>query len=216
MTRLILLRHGETEGNVQQVWHGAMDAPLTERGRQQVAAALQCITALHRQQPIDQFYVSPLPRAQRTAEPIAQALGVTMTIHPGLREFDLGDWEGRTFVELRDVENLWGRWREDPAFAPPKGESPRSFHTRILHTLQQLVADHPHQTILVVTHGGVICNALATWLGEGPDDWRRWEPHNCAITILHLTEEQWRPLLVNDTSHLPPTAIVQIDPSVYA
>lgn len=216
MTTLILLRHGETEGNVQQVWHGALDAPLTPRGQQQVVATLQYISDFHRRTPIDQLYVSPLPRALRTAEPIAQALGMAVKIEPGLREFDLGDWEGRTFVELRDVERLWARWRQDPAFAPPKGESPRSFHARVLRILQQLVALHPTQTVLAVTHGGVICNALATWLGTGADDWRNWEPHNCAITILQLTDGQWQPYIVNEISHLPPEAIVQTDTSVYA
>ena len=216
MTKLLLLRHGETEGNVQQVWHGALDAPLTVRGQQQVAAAVQYICDFHRRTPIDHLIVSPLPRALRTATPIAQALNLPLQIDPGLREFDLGDWEGRTFVELRDKENLWGRWRQEPTFAPPHGESPRSFHTRILQALQQLVALHPAQTVLAVTHGGVICNALAAWLGTGPDDWRNWEPHNCALTVLERVGEQWQPIVVNDISHLPAEAIVQADTSVYA
>lgn len=216
MTTLILLRHGETEGNVQQVWHGALDAPLTVRGQQQVTATVQAICHLHGRTPIDQLYVSPLPRALRTAEPIAHALNLPVQLEPGLREFDLGEWEGRTFVDLRDVENLWVRWRQDPTFAPPHGESPRSFHARVLLALQQLVAHHPTQTVLAVTHGGLICNVLATWLGAGPDDWRNWEPHNCAITVLQLTAGQWQPLLVNDISHLPPDAIVLPDASVYA
>lgn len=216
MTRLLLLRHGETEGNVQQVWHGALDAPLTVRGQQQVAATVQYICDLHRHTPIDQLVVSPLPRALRTAEPIAQALNLPLQLSPGLREFDLGDWEGRTFVELRDVENLWGRWRQDPLFAPPRGESPRSFHARILQTLHQLITLYPTQTVLAVTHGGVICNALAAWLGTGPDDWRNWEPHNCAITMLERAHDQWQTVMVNDISHLPPDAIVQADSSVYA
>ena len=215
MTKLLLLRHGETEGNVQQVWHGALDIPLTGRGQQQVAATVQWISDFHRQTPIDQVAVSPLPQALRTAEPIAHALNRPLQLCPGLRELDLGDWEGRTLRELYEVENLWGRWHQDPMFAPPRGESPATFQTRVLQTFHQLATQYSTQTVLAVTHGGVIATALLTWLQGNPDHWRQLEPHNCALTILEYTAEQWQPLLVNSISHLPADAISQVDQTVY-
>jgi len=216
MTTLILVRHGETEGNVQQVWHGALDSPLTPRGQLQVSATAERIAQLHHHAPIAAFYVSPLPRAQRTAAAIATAIGLAPIIDVGLREFDLGAWEGRTFVELRNQENLWERWRQDPSFTPPHGESPRSFHARVVATMTRLAANHVGQTILIVTHGGVISNLLATWLGEGPAEWRRWEAHNCAITLLQTRGEQWHAAQVNEIAHLPREAISPPDSSVYA
>jgi broad specificity phosphatase PhoE len=216
MTVLILVRHGETEANVQQVWQGSMDAPLTERGHQQVAATATYIAELTKQYPVDAFYVSPLPRAQSTAAAIAQTIDQQPLIFDDLREFDLGDWEGRSFRELREKEDLWTRWRTDPWFAPPNGESPRSFNQRTLQAFQHLVAVHPAQTILAVTHGGLICNGLATWFGAGPDDWRRWEPHNCAISVLDYSAACWQALVINDISHLPIEAIVPNDQSAYA
>src|SRR5437773_1398142 len=107
MTILILVRHGETEANVQQLWHGSLDAPLTERGRQQVLATAQQLKKLATRYPIDAFYVSPLPRAQSTADAIAQAIGKRLQVENDLREFDLGDWEGRSFLALKEQENLW-------------------------------------------------------------------------------------------------------------
>jgi broad specificity phosphatase PhoE len=211
MTTIILVRHGETEGNVQQVWHGAMDAPLTRRGQQQVAATAAHFAEIHRTQPIDRFYVSPLPRARSTAQAIARAIGVEPQVDEGLREFDLGDWEGRTFRDLKETEDLWGRWAADPGFAPPNGESPRSFSQRAQRAIRDLAARHPGQTTLLVTHGGIICHVLAAWLGTGPADWPRWEPHNCAITFLYPDGAGWRATRVNDIRHLPPEAVVAAD-----
>lgn len=213
MTKLILVRHGETEANAQQVWQGSLDAPLTARGQQQVAATANYLCELVQRCPIDRFYVSPLPRAQSTARAIAQVLQLEPTIEPGLREFDLGDWEGRSFRELKEKEQLWQRWRIDPTFAPPNGESPRTFGRRAVSIMATLAAAHPGQTILVVTHGGLICNVLATWLGGGPDEWAQWDPHNCAISILHLVDQRWQGLAVNAITHLPPEAIVTEKPA---
>ncbi len=205
-TQLILVRHGETEGNVNQVWHGALDAPLTPRGLEQVSATATRLAELHETHPIDHFYVSPLPRAMSTAQAIAAAIGLEPVIEEGLREFDLGDWEGRSFRDLREVEDLWGRWEADPSFAPPNGESPETFSARALQTLEMLAARHPHQRILAVTHGAFIANVLASWLGQGGEDWRRFDPHNCAISILTQVEGAWCGELINDISHLPETA----------
>lgn len=215
-TRLILVRHGETEANVAQIWHGSEDAPLTARGRRQVAATAERMARLAAERRVDACYVSPLPRAQSTARAIADAIGCEPQIEVGLREFGLGDWEGRSFVELRDQEQLWLRWQRDPDFAPPNGESPRSFAARIVEAVDDLAARHPDKTLLAVTHGGVISNLLAEWLGEGLGDWRQWEPHNCAVTILESAPSGgWMALVVNDVTHLPADAIVAEDKSVY-
>jgi len=205
---VILVRHGETEANVLQVWHGALDAPLTQRGQRQVEAAARGVADLSRRYPIDRFYVSPLARTKSTAAAIADAIDMTPVVHEGLREFDLGEWEGRTFQDLRESEDLWGRWDKDPAFAPPQGESPTSFNQRVVQTVQTLAEKHPGETLLLVTHGGVICNVLATWVGDGPQDWQLWDAHNCAISVLQWDGEKWHALLVNDISHLPSDAVV--------
>ncbi|NJN81679.1 MAG: histidine phosphatase family protein [Caldilineaceae bacterium] len=204
MSVVILVRHGETEGNIQRVWHGAQDAPLTARGVNQVAATARRIQVLVVEYPIDAFYVSPLPRAKSTAAAIADALGRDAVVYPDLREFDLGDWEGRTFQDLAETEKLWEHWSTDPYFAPPNGESPRSFSRRAMRAVEELVQRHPQETILIVTHSGVVTQVLANWLGDGPDDWQRWEPENCAISILANEGNGWRGVEVNGIDHLLP------------
>lgn len=206
MGRIIIIRHAETEANVAGVWQGALDAPLTPRGRLQVAATAARMRELADEYPIDHFYVSPLPRAQSTAVAIAETIDHAPTTEADLREFALGAWEGRTFQELKEQENLWGRWASDPSFAPPQGESPLSFGRRVQNVFGQLVARHPRETLLVVTHGAVISNLQASWLGTGPADWRNWEAHNCAISILERVDGAWAPVRVNDISHLPDAA----------
>lgn len=211
-TRLILVRHGETEANVNQLWHGALDAPLTPRGEQQVAATAAYLARVHAQNPFHAFYVSPLPRARSTAAAITDAVGLVPLVKENLREFDLGDWEGRSFRELQEQEDLWGRWAQDPTFAPPNGESPVSFMQRAVGALESLACKHPGARILVVTHGGFISSVLSAWLGERPGDWRAFDPHNCAISVVVRGDTGWLGEVVNDTSHLPATALADYEP----
>ncbi len=216
MTTFILIRHGETTGNVDGLWHGRLDAPLTPRGRRQVDATARRMAELAQEYGLDAFYVSPLPRAQSTAAAIAAATGFAPQVDEGLTEFDLGDWEGRSFVELREVEDLWNRWQREPDFAPPNGESPVTFAQRVVATMHRLADAHPGQTVLVVTHGGFLSNLLGAWLEGRPGDWRRWDPHNCAISVLRRSaagDDRWQPILVNDTSHLPEDALNPEAPS---
>jgi 2,3-bisphosphoglycerate-dependent phosphoglycerate mutase len=208
-TRLILIRHAETEANAsKKVWQGSSDTPLTMRGERQVAATAAHVATLHRRYAVDVIYVSSLPRAHRTAEAISKAIGLPVQVDHALREFDLGDWEGRTWADLEDTENLSKRWDTDPHFAPPKGESPSIFQHRVVTAFESLASVHRYHTVLVVTHGGVIRNLLGFWIGSGLDDWQRWNAGNCSITILEKRGQTWYPVVLNDTSHLPPEAVV--------
>ncbi len=203
MTKVIMIRHAETEANLHKRWYGALDAPLTERGKAQVAATAARVAELQRIYPIDQFYVSPLGRAQATAAGIAAAIGIQPVIDEGLSEFDLGDWEGRTYEDLQNNEKLWDIWREDLNFAPPNAESPNSFTKRAMAAIERLVEAHRGEIILIVTHGGIIGNVLATWVGNGLHEWGRWEPHNCSISLIEKDENGWHVLFFNAVEHLP-------------
>jgi len=216
MTTLILVRHGETEANVSGIWQGSQDAPLTARGQAQVDATGTAFGAWANSMHFDRLYVSPLARAQSTAAAIAATTGLQAEIDPKLAEFHLGDWEGRSFVDLRDTEDLWGKWTVDPTFAPPNGESPYTFYLRAVSALGEIADRHPRERVIVVTHGGFIANVLSGWLGSGPGEWRKWEAHNCAITVLERTAEGWTGVKVNDIAHLPPEAIEHPDYSAYA
>lgn len=212
-THVVLVRHGETTANHEQRWYGALDAPLTERGKLQVAATGERFRRSQQYAPVDYIYVSPLPRARSTAAAIADALGIEPIIEDGLREFSIGDWEGRTFRDLIDREQLWQRWAQDPTFTPPNGESPVSFGRRVMATVQALAERHPNQRIVLVTHGGIISCLLDNWIGERTGDWVRWDPHNCAVTELVWDGATWRGKTINDISHLPPEAVTDVLPA---
>lgn len=212
-THVVLVRHGETTANHEQRWYGALDAPLTARGELQVRSTGARFGARQTMAPADIIYVSPLPRARRTAAAIADAIGVEPIIDDGLREFSIGDWEGRTYRDLIDNEDLWGRWAQDPTFAPPNGESPATFGARAVAAVQRLAEQHPDQRIVIVTHGGIISCLLDVWLGERNGDWVRWDPHNCAVSELIWDGQQWRGEVINDISHLPPEAVAAVLPA---
>ena len=212
MTTLILVRHGETEANLQQLWYGSMDASLTARGDAQVAATASHFGKWVQRQPIDAFYVSPLGRTRKTAAGIARAINMEPTVVDDLQEFDLGDWEGRSLFALQDEEDLWERWQKDPTFAPPNGESPQSFGERSLGVAQQLVDTHPGQTVLAVTHGGIVCNIMAAWVGNGLAEWAKWEPHYCSITMLQKDAAGWQQLAFSSVAHLPSALVVTEEP----
>ena len=208
MTKLILIRHAETEGNLNGVWNGVTDAPLTQRGMDQIEVTAQRMATFVMDHPIDHFYVSPMGRARKTAAAIEAAIQHAPQVEHDLREFDLGDWEGRKMKELAEEEKLWQRWAVDPSFAPPNGESPQSFRARAIQVIERLTVRHAGETLLVVSHGGIIGCALGQRLGGSPNDWAKWEPHNCSISLLEQQGREWSGHLVNDVTHLPPELLI--------
>lgn len=197
-TILTLVRHGETGANLEGVWQGSMDAPLNERGLAQatrVAAYLGgcCADA-------SALYSSPLQRAYRTAELIAEAVGLAPQIDEALTEYDLGCWEGKTYHDLQHEHRLWHHMRRDPDFAPHGGESPRQVTDRFSRALLRIARGHPAGRVIVVAHGGGLSLSLGHLLDGG---YSKWQPvmDNCAVTELVVGP---RPELLsfNLTDHL--------------
>ncbi len=212
-TRLFLVRHGETTANQEQRWYGALDSPLSPRGELQVASTAERFGAWRSIYSFDRLFVSPLSRARTTASAIGAALDLAPVIDTGLREFTIGDWEGRTYRDLIDTERLWERWAADPDFAPPNGESPRSFGLRVVGTVQGMATDFAGETIVVVSHGAVIAALLDRWLGRGRGEWAKWDSPNCAVTLLERIDGAWHGVLVNNTAHLSGAALADEAPA---
>jgi broad specificity phosphatase PhoE len=166
VTRLLLLRHAQSEWNALGRWQGMADPPLSPRGREQAATAGRLLVPWG----ISGAVSSDLQRARATAEAIAAELALVapIGIEPGLREYDLGAWSGLTRVE---IEAGWPgeieEWRHGRLVATPGGETRTAFVARISATVARIVADPPAETVVVVTHGGVI-SALGLALGEPP------------------------------------------------
>jgi broad specificity phosphatase PhoE len=147
---MLLVRHGETEWNVQQRFQGRRDSPLTERGRRQAKAMAGPVRDLVRREAgAWRLISSPLPRAHATAEVIAAATGLPLETDDRLMEVNCGAWEGRTWAEVgagRDGSPR--RW----LFDSPGGESFDDVRARVAAFLDELDPE-PRRRVVVVSHG---------------------------------------------------------------
>lgn len=196
-TRITLVRHGETSANLEGVWHGAIDTPLTPRGRLQAARVARHLAATRPD--VGAIYASPLARARDTAAAIALRLRLEVALEASLVEYDLGSWEGRTYRELAAVERLFERMQADPDWRPGGGESPRQVAERYAGALERIAARHAGERVLVVGHGGAITLALGLILDRDCATWRR-VMHNCAVSELVLEPPEL--LAFNEVDHL--------------
>ncbi|HEX3425627.1 MAG TPA: histidine phosphatase family protein [Acidimicrobiales bacterium] len=163
MTLLLLLRHAESEWNAVGRWQGIADPPLSERGERQADQAAPRLATMG----ISAAVSSDLRRARDTAERLSQALALRRPIgtDPDLREYDLGQWSGLTRGE---IEAGWpgeiALWRAGELVATPGGERRDHFVRRITGAIARVARTAAGDTVLVVTHGGVI-SAVARSLG---------------------------------------------------
>jgi probable phosphoglycerate mutase len=199
-TRIIAIRHGETDWNAAQRLQGHVDIALNERGRAQAA----CLHAALAAEPIAAVYSSDLGRARETAEAFAVPMGLVVVVDPGLRERSFGEYEGHTYAE---IEQRWpegaARWkRRDLQFAPPGGESLPEFQRRCVSAAVRRASAHRGQTVALVAHGGVLdalYRAAARIDASAP---RTWQLANAAINRLLLADEGLMLVGWNDCMHL--------------
>lgn len=168
-TRLLLLRHGQTEMSAQRRYSGRGDPELTPLGLGQAAAVAAGIRAVEGCGSVAVALCSPLRRAQQTADPVATALGVAVKTHDALLETDFGDWDGLTFGEARTRDpELHRRWLGDDTVPAPGGESFAEVGVRVAALREELVASHGGQTVLLVSHVTPIKMLLRQALDAGP------------------------------------------------
>ncbi len=199
-TRIIAVRHGETEWNVNARMQGHLDIALNDTGRWQAERVAQALA----DEPITTIYASDLLRAFDTAQMISRELNVPVQSDTGLRERHFGDFQGRTLAELEaalpDQAMLW-RTR-DPDFAPGGGESLVQFRSRVLSTTEKLVARHPGELVALVAHGGVldVLYRAATRIElQAP---RSWSLGNASINRLLWTPDGFTLVGWADSRHL--------------
>ncbi|WP_280470165.1 bifunctional RNase H/acid phosphatase, partial [Nocardia brasiliensis] len=200
-TRLLLLRHGQTELSVQRRYSGRGNPPLTELGREQAARAAKMLAA---KGDITAVLTSPLSRARDTAQAAADALDAPLTVLDGLIETDFGDWEGLTFVEAaqRDPE-LHARWLGDPSVPAPGGESFDQVRERVDAVRRDLVTQYPGTNLVVVSHVTPIKTLLQLALAAGPSLLYRLHLDLAALSIAEFYPDGGSSVrLFNDTSYL--------------
>lgn len=159
MTELVLVRHGQTDWNIQGRYQGQADVPLNNTGLAQARELAQTLTGEH----FDAIYSSDLQRARQTAEALGQALGLPVQIDRRLREINQGDWEGRIFTDIKALfaQQIAAREKDPLGVRPPGGESVGEVAERIAAATQDIVHAHPNGRVLIVSHGLSIATLIA-------------------------------------------------------
>ena len=200
-TRLLLLRHGQTELSRQRRYSGRGNPQLTELGRRQAADAARYLSA---KGGISAVVTSPLQRAYATAEAAAGALGLPVRVDDDLIETDFGEWEGLTFPEAAERHpDLHGRWLRDTGLPAPGGESFDEVAHRVHRARDRIVADHGASTVLVVSHVTPIKTLLRLALAAGPSILYRLHLDLASLSVAEFYPDDGASVrLVNDTSYL--------------
>ena len=203
-TRLVLVRHGESDVTVRRVIGGPRSCTgLSQLGSTQ---AERLRDRLERTGEISAtaLYSSAYPRAEQTAEIIAPALGLSVAVEPGFGEHDPGpDCDGLGFGEFVDRYGM-PDWETDPHDVTfPGGETVAEFHLRVGRTLSETLREHAGGTVVVACHGGVVDAAFRSLLGLPPTGGFELHTANASLTELVVVRRgRWRLVRYNDAAHL--------------
>jgi broad specificity phosphatase PhoE len=168
MTRFCLIRHGQTDWNLEGRYQGQGDVPLNETGRAQARALAETLKG----QTFAAIYSSDLKRASETAQIVAASLGLPVTFDARLREIDQGEWEGQLVeaVHARFTE-IWQQRKADPvSVGAPGGETVGQVAVRMAEALCDIAHRYPAEPVLIASHGlalaTVICKVRGIPLGR--------------------------------------------------
>ncbi len=203
-TLVLLVRHGRTPTTGTTLPGRAKGLHLADEGRAQAEAVARRIAAL---KGVAAVYASPLERTRETAKPIAEALGLRVTIDRGLLECDFGDWTGGDLKALRKLPE-WATVQSYPSgFRFPGGESFTEMQTRMVGAIERLVAANRGRTIVAVSHADPIKAAVAHALGTHLDLFQRIVVTPCSVSAIAYTATGPAVLAVNSTDELTALAI---------
>lgn len=200
MTKVILVRHGQTAWNVAMKYQGQTDIALDDLGIRQAhwVAERLAVEAVHA------VYASDLRRALHTADIIAERHRLLVTPVPDLREIDFGDWEGLQYQAIRESwSDTFKRLFTHPDTVDiPGGESFPILQRRCAKAVQALVRRHANETIVIVSHGGSIRTILCTALDIPLRSVWNIKQDNTAVSIVEYCDERAVVTLMNDAHHV--------------
>lgn len=195
-TLVLLVRHGQTPTTGTTLPGRAKGLHLSDTGREQAERAAARIGALKK---VAAVYASPLERTRETAAPIARATGTKVVTRRGLLECDFGDWTGGALKELAKRPEWQTVQRYPSGFRFPAGESFTEMQTRIVSALDALVAQHPGDTIVAVSHADPIKAAVAQAVGTHLDLFQRIVISPCSVTAIWYSAAGPAVLTTNST-----------------
>ena len=200
ITRLCLVRHGETAWNAEGRVQGQTDIPLSALGLAQARAAAEVLC----RHDFSTIYSSDLSRVRQTAEPSAHKLALPLQLDPGLRERHYGIFERLLYTEVRSryPEHYERFHRKDPDYDFETGESLRTFYERALGTVKSIAERHSGEQVLVFTHGGVLEMVYRFARDVGLSSPRDFGIPNCGVNWVEVSARGWDVQCWADIGHL--------------
>jgi broad specificity phosphatase PhoE len=200
MTRVYLVRHGQTAWNVGEIFRGRADIPLDETGRKEVHLAGEAL----KDETMHAVYSSPLSRSMETAENIAKFHSIPVVPLDAIIDISYGEWEGVGHQEVEErYPDLYALWVKEPHKVRfPKGESLDEVRSRAMAGINELVARHLDENIALVAHrvpNKVICCAV---LGLDNSHFWRIQQDTACTNLFTYNDGQWIITFLNDTSYL--------------
>ncbi len=195
-TVVLFVRHGQTPTTGASLPGRAPNLHLAESG---IAQAQQAAERIAKLGSVAAVYASPMERTRETAAPIAKARKLRVRQSKGLIECDFGDWTGKPLANLRKLDEWKTVQRYPSGFRFPRGESFAEMQARALDATHNLVAAHPGETIVAVSHADIIKSIVAAAAGTHLDLFQRIVISTCSITAILYTPEGPIVLTVNST-----------------
>jgi broad specificity phosphatase PhoE len=186
--QIFLVRHGQTNDNIKNLMQGWKDTPLNDTGKAQAYQLIPFFESQH----IDVIYSSDLSRAYETANIIASALKKFVFLDKNLREMYLGFWEGRSWQEIEaEFAYFLGKpENEKNALNIHSGESYIEFQLRSVKIFKKIISNYLDQTILIVTHGGVIREIIADIMKINQNQKDAIPIRNCSVSKIQYHKEK--------------------------
>ncbi len=203
-THVVIIRHGQSQGNAEGRFGGHTDTPLSARGHKQAEATARTLAS----EEFTAIYSSDLPRAIETATPLAKLTGAPLITTDALRERSVGVMEGLTFEEAAEQhpEQYQALLRRDFDHVLLGGESYRQTLDRASRKLDEAIEQHKGGRIALFAHTGTICILILHIMGalDAPELKPVWiATANCGISRFDLRDDGFvRVLALNDTRHL--------------
>ncbi len=202
MTKLIIVRHGQSMANLNGTFAGQVDVPLSPLGHRQAEELKEYLT---RRFKIDVIYSSALSRACDTVAPTAAALGLPVIRDAGLKEIDGGKWEGLTNVEIaQKFPADFALWRDNIGLSRcTGGESIRELQQRSIATTKRIAEENDGRTVLIGTHAGFLRAMICYWRGIPLEEMKSttWVP-NASVTEVDYEDGKFRLLQEGEISFL--------------
>lgn len=202
MTRLVLVRHGESEWNVERRIQGQSGTGLSDRGRRQALVTAALVAEVYEGALLA---ASDLQRCRETAEPFEDLLGAEVTWEDDLRERHFGRWTGELATDIAERDpDRWHRWKAgDDVVAEVGGEDSPTLVVRVTRVVRGLLDRADGRPVVCITHGGPVWHGTQALLGL--DERVLGGVANCGVTELDVDGDHGTRLVSwNQVAHLPP------------